>query len=550
MSPAHRSRLARLPGPIRLAALRAVASVSDFLAALDLRLRGAPTRPPQSDSSAPSGIHARRWLDVLLGVNLTSARTLDPDRNARAALDALIRVLGADRALLLWHSELNSILSLRVALGADGVELADIGRFDTELVDLVRAERRPLRHASGGEKGWAGSALAAPLLIGGRLAGVVYVDSQDTRAAFTDEDVVLLQAIANHVAIAIETARVAQLEVHVAAERAQRRLTETLASVSIAITSTLDLDEVLNLVLENLALVVPYDSASVLLREAEYFRVVGVRGLSDAVAVRRLILPSGDALLAEVQATRRPVTVADARSDPRYLGYGGTDYTRSWMGVPLLAGEDVIGVLALDSRLPAAYGDAEAQISFTFAGQAAIAIRNARLYGEVSRLAATDALTGVLNRHRFFELAESEWETSRRLGRPLAAMMLDIDDFKRVNDTYGHAMGDAVLVGVAERCQTALREGDILGRYGGEEFAVVLPATDLEAARSVAERLRVVIGGEPLRFSSGAIAVTVSVGVVADREPDTGLASLLNRADEALYAAKGSGRNCVVVGGE
>lgn len=543
---AARAGLAAARDALRRVALAVVVAAMALLARAERRLRGDAPGQALGVADVP---HMRRQLDALLDVNLASAHSLDPELTARAALDAIVQILHGERALLLWSSEVSGTLTLRAARDAHGADLADAGDYDTALVERVRAEQRPLLRVSShgpSERPW--SALAAPLTIVERLVGVVYVDSRLARDAFAEEDVAVLQAIASHVAVAIETARVAHLEVYVAAERDQRRLAETLASVASALTSTLDLNEVLDRLLESLALVVPYDSASVLLREDEHFKMVAARGLPEAVSVRRLILPAGDAMLAEVLTARRPITLADARRDPRYRGYGGTDYTRSWIGLPLLAGDDVIGFLTIDSRLPSLYGEREAAIAFTFASQAAIAIRNARLFGEVRRLAATDTLTEVHNRHQFFALAEAEWDAARLLGRPLAAMMLDIDHFKRVNDTHGHAAGDEVLRAVAQRCRAALRDGDVLGRYGGEEFALVLPGADESAALLVAERLRALIGGAPLAVPGGEVPVTISVGVAAAGDTTASLAALLNRADEALYAAKAAGRNRVTAG--
>jgi eukaryotic-like serine/threonine-protein kinase len=528
----------------RHAARKAIAAAQTLLVRAERRISAdAPEAAPQP-AAAPQ---TQRQLETLIELNRDATRTLDPDQTVRAALDALARMLQAERTLLLWVSEVSGSLSLHAARDAAGNALAEPVAYDAEFVARVRAEHLPLvAQAGAGAPPQALSTLVAPLMLAERLVGVVYVDSRSPRSELAEEDLAFLLAVANHIAVAIETARVSHLEAFVAAERMQRRLAETLASVAAVLTATLDLDEVLGRLLQNLALVVPFDSAAVLLRENAHFRVVAAHGQSEAVAVRRLILPAGDALLGEVLASRRPITIADVRVDARYWGYGGTDYTRAWLGLPLLAGDEVIGLLTIDSRVPAAYGENEAAVAFAFAGQAAIAIRNARLFGQMQRMAATDALTETHNRHRFFELAEAEWEAARLLGRPLAVMMLDIDHFKRVNDTHGHAVGDAVLRAVADRCRAALREADVLGRYGGEEFAVLLPGTELAAATQVAERLRLLIDEVPLQFAGGEIAVTISVGVAAADDATPTLAALLNRADEALYEAKTSGRNRVV----
>jgi diguanylate cyclase (GGDEF)-like protein len=176
-----------------------------------------------------------------------------------------------------------------------------------------------------------------------------------------------------------------------------------------------------------------------------------------------------------------------------------------------------------------------------------VAIANARLFGEVQRLAVTDGLTEINNRRHFFDLAEREWIRTRRYDHPLSAMMLDVDHFKRVNDTFGHATGDSVLRTVAQICRNSLRETDFLGRYGGEEFAIMLPDTDLSAAHATAERLRESIAGTPIHTDKGDLQVTVSIGVASITVDMNSVATLLDRADRGLYIAKDTGRNRVVM---
>ena len=164
---------------------------------------------------------------------------------------------------------------------------------------------------------------------------------------------------------------------------------------------------------------------------------------------------------------------------------------------------------------------------------------------ESSRLATTDPLTGVFNRRTFIELAEQELARSRRAGTPLALMMLDLDHFKRVNDTYGHLAGDDVLVSFTQLVKDCVRRGDLVVRYGGEEFCVLLPATTLSAATALADRIRATCAAQQL--TAKAFKVTVSIGLTAySGTIDATLANLLARADEALYIAKDEGRNLVI----
>ncbi|MBU2227609.1 MAG: GGDEF domain-containing protein, partial [Proteobacteria bacterium] len=189
-----------------------------------------------------------------------------------------------------------------------------------------------------------------------------------------------------------------------------------------------------------------------------------------------------------------------------------------------------------------------------FAMQAAIAIRNARLYNKTEQLSVTDELTGLFNRRGFFQLADREFERALRFGRPLSALMLDIDNFKRVNDTHGHTGGDQVLRVLADCFRQNTRAIDIAGRYGGEEFAILLPEILQSEAIQIAERLRqsmadlsIPIGSENGLFPPVDISIAVSIGVAALSKDVPSLTDLISRADQALYRAKDSGRNRVVV---
>lgn len=163
----------------------------------------------------------------------------------------------------------------------------------------------------------------------------------------------------------------------------------------------------------------------------------------------------------------------------------------------------------------------------------------------IERLACVDGLTGLSNRRHFLTLAESEWSRFQRYQRPLALLMIDIDFFKSVNDTYGHDAGDAVLKAVAESLNRIKRSSDIAGRLGGEELALILPEATLDRAVAAAERYRIQIGGRPIIAMGRQISVTVSVGVGIAESGMSGFEDLLKRADVALYEAKNSGRNRV-----
>jgi diguanylate cyclase (GGDEF)-like protein len=164
---------------------------------------------------------------------------------------------------------------------------------------------------------------------------------------------------------------------------------------------------------------------------------------------------------------------------------------------------------------------------------------------ELGKLAATDVLTGLLNRGAFFRQADAELARARRYGRPLAVIALDVDHFKQVNDTRGHAAGDAVLRSVAQLWRETLRVTDCMGRMGGEEFCVVLPETGIDTALALAERLRADLERVRMAPPYEDVAVTVSIGVSMLADSDQRIQDAIARADSAMYDAKRDGRNCV-----
>lgn len=531
---------------------RAARVQADFPATIAVRSRDAAPPPVE-----PASQRLQRHLDALLQVSLAAATALDPEQQAHAALAEAIRILGAERAFLFLVD--GSHLRLAAGRGADGRPIAETRDFSRTVVETVRATGQSMIVSASDEGPVLGSEsivahnlrsiVAAPLTLRERVLGVVYLDNRLARGVFTPADLDILRAIAGSVAIALETARAAQIEAQYESERQQRLLAERLRDLTGALTATLDLAQVLDRLLTSLAAVVPYDGAAVVLRHHGWLELATVRGGSRPDEAPGLAIPlAGDELLAEVVATAQPLAIADTRDDPRGARRGGAGDLRAWLGVPLISESRVAGVVVLTSRTPGAFGEREAGIAFTFAGQAGVAIEHARLFAEVQRLAVTDELTGVRNRRDVVATAERELRRAQRFGRPLAAIMLDIDEFKQVNDTHGHAVGDEVLRDVADRLRQALREVDVLGRYGGEEFIILLPETDLRGADDMAERLRRAVAAAPIVTSAGPISVTISLGVTAVSPEVADFAALLQRIDTFLYAAKQRGRNRVVIG--
>ncbi len=233
---------------------------------------------------------------------------------------------------------------------------------------------------------------------------------------------------------------------------------------------------------------------------------------------------------------------------PRRLTESGADSTTVLGGpalaAPLRRGHTVLGVVVVEREpeQPVFDADDEAML-VSLAGPAGIAVDNVMLHREAQRLSVTDPLTGAGNlRHMTTTLAR-EVERASRFARPLSVLLLDLDHFKNVNDTYGHTVGDAVLRELARRLSACVREVDVVARYGGEEFVVVTPETDVDGAERLAARICEAVREEPFVVGRDVVPVTVSVGIAALPLHGTASGDLVRSADEGLYAAKRAGRD-------
>ena len=340
------------------------------------------------------------------------------------------------------------------------------------------------------------------------------------------------------------------------AEINRRTFAETLGEFSKALTSTLELNEVLERFLEKLNNFVLFDSGMVMLKEGIDFRVVSNIGCFDANCSdikdieNALIIPKNSALIKTILKNQMPVIIGDAQKDKRYcICENNRCDKKSLLAVPIVNNDEVLGIVLLQDKKKDAFSEYDAEIVYNFAAQSGIAIKNAKLFAEIKKLATIDDLTKLNNRRHFFVLAEREFKLYKRYKnlQNLSMIILDVDDFKKINDTYGHHMGDDVLRTVAEKCMETLRETDVIGRYGGEEYTILLPQAGRQEAQKVAERLKKNISMQPIIFNGINIYVTVSIGVAVLNDSINNLDELLQKADIALYEAKRKGKNCIVV---
>jgi len=322
-----------------------------------------------------------------------------------------------------------------------------------------------------------------------------------------------------------------QLDEKIEQLRRQRaELEESIRSIGAAAAANLDRDGLLSIVLRSAVAAVQGDAG----------RAVARDGAQEPLLQR--------AVLGEVGVFADAIRAAEEAALASGRPGESDDGDMVALAHPLGAASRVpVGVITV-ARAGEPFSPQERDLIHYLAAQATVSLENVDLHDVVQRQAVTDELTGLFNHRRFQEVVDSEVERARRFETPLGVVMLDIDNFKRVNDTYGHQQGDLVLREVSRVLKEQSREIDEPARYGGEELAVALPQTDLEGAANFAERVRAAIealGVRRLDGSSELLRVTASLGVAALPDSAEGKDDLVAAADAALYRAKAAGKNRV-----
>ena len=225
---------------------------------------------------------------------------------------------------------------------------------------------------------------------------------------------------------------------------------------------------------------------------------------------------------------------------------------RSVLCVPVIIEQDVAALIYAYKTTPTVkpFDQHDVQLTVAISHQAALTIQRAKLLEEsrmLQQIAFTDSLTGVHNRRQILHLAALEFQRAQRFQHPLTLLVLDLDGLKQINDTYGHLVGDKALQVIAETSASQLREIDSIGRFGGDEFVILLVETDLKGGRAVAERICQSIADISINTQLAPLNITTSIGIAAISEKSSNLTSLFNQADKALIRAKKSGKNQVAV---
>ena len=422
---------------------------------------------------------------------------------------------------------------IRIALGSGLTGLAAMQKRPLYVADVTQDSRYISSCAA------TRSELAIPLMVRDEVVGVL--DCQSAQVDYFDRDTIdLLTLFSTQASMALQNARLYSLE------RQRAKQLEVINAIAQQATAVLDQEALLAKVCGLIQHSFQLGQVSVLLREDDELVLRSSHGRFQGASVAGTRLPAGSGLWG------RSLAEARALIENRITGEGEaaalSREARSCMSIPLVSFGQTQGVLVLESEETEHFEDSDSQSLEAVADICATAIQNAHYVERVKQLAYLDGLTGIFNR-RFFELRiVEEIDRARRFNSGMAVVMVDIDQFKRLNDEFGHLLGDEVLRQASSIFHQQLRKIDVVCRFGGEEFAILLSQTNPQHALGVAEKLRRLVENWP--FPGVPRSVTISAGVA--NYPSHGMTrdELVKAADAGLYAAKQSGRNRVLLGPE
>lgn len=374
---------------------------------------------------------------------------------------------------------------------------------------------------------------------------VLCVDSKENEAFGQEAERLLFFAAHNISEFLKNASHLSRMKTEAAEFAAFYRLSKQLSS-------TLNIDEILDIAAVSCKEIVDYDMAVFLLKQdSETLKVAAAKGFKAAELLNK-IFPMDESLAGLVIKNGKPLSFPDFQDNKRDVPVFPGNYIpmRSLVCLPLSMKDEIFGIFLMASRKSNFFSTYETKIFEVIAAHTATHMANARMYRQVEKMATTDGPTGLFNHRHFQERLAAELERGERYKQKLALVLVDIDHFKKVNDTYGHPAGDKILKEVAKILASTIRTVDIAARYGGEEFAIILVNTDGKGALETAERIRKIMESGKFNIGDGtAVKITGSMGIAVFPD-DTGMDEgsqrrLISKADNALYIAKKQGRNRV-----
>ncbi len=494
---------------------------------------GAPTEGVKADDATRVRASLEEIHAALVGLLTLARRTLSLRTCALFWLDARGRTM---RLVEAATDEADLVTDpIDVGAGALGAVVA-MGRM-VVLGNLKPAyPGLPYYRGPHGVRSFAG----IPVREGESVRGVLVADRTEAEP-FSDEALATLELVALQARRLIDNERVfARLD------RARRELS-TLFDAARALGESLTEAQVLEAVTASVSSVLDHDLLVITGYDPKTHehRVRVVRGEAGGLTEGATFADNAGLVSAALKA--RHALPYRGQFDPKAQFVFARSHTlralHSVLVLPLVSRDRVLGALTVGAARPGAFGESTRQLLGVLAAHASVALANAAAVTHLEEMATTDPMTGLLNKRALETEFDRRLRAAERFGRPLAVVVLDIDKFKSVNDTYGHSTGDVVIKGLGAVLTRCRRDTDAVGRFGGEEFVVLCEETDAAGAFQLAERIREELKAARFATEHGPLQVTCSLGIAAYPRDATTRATLFSRADEALYAAKHGGRN-------
>ena len=373
--------------------------------------------------------------------------------------------------------------------------------------------------------------MAVPIQRFNQPVGIMAAMNYEREFAYENRDVEVMETAAGQVAVAMENARL------FAEEQRRARHLEFLNNVSKAAISSQNAEPMLAEIVGEIQKNFHFDHIGIGILDypTKEIEIKAEAGTTTAALGRRV--PVGTGIIGKAARTNELTLVQEAIEGRALL-----PDARSALAIPLTYAETLLGVLNVESRRDHAFAEQEVLILRTLADLLATALNNAYVFQKLQQQAITDSLTGIKTRRFFLESVQGEWKRASRSGRPFSVVMVDLDGFKDINDTLGHLEGDLVLARVGRLLEQKSRQSNVVARYGGDEFVILMPETGLEQAQALSERLRLWIATDPMLHE---MKVTGSFGVATYPLHGAQVEDVLRVADAGMYISKKDGGNRV-----
>jgi len=466
-------------------------------------------------------------------------------------LELVKQTLDLHTCLLLWLDQSGERLKIKelvtdsdcvseLPISADAGALGAVVR-ERVLVNLRRPKHGHVAYYAGVER--VGAFLGVPVLENGQLRGVLCADRASERP-FDQRDEALLAGAATQILRAIQSERV------FAAVEKGKYEHERFYRASELLRRCLTPDQVFDTTFTAVGEIAAFDAAAITLFDKAERRHTIVRGAGGAKPLEGQSFGENAGLASMVVKNKHYLPASGELRDPNVPVYTKRlklRHTESLLVLPLIRADEAIGTLMVACARRAIFSKDVRDMLGVIANQVAASLDNANMYRRMEEMATTDGLTGLTNHRTFQERFAQQLERSARHGKKCTLILTDIDHFKKVNDSYGHPMGDQVLRRIARVLDANVRKIDIVARYGGEEFALVLEETDAAGALKLAERIRLDAAAQSFTADGGPASVTLSLGIACFPDDAQDKADIIARADQCLYAAKHAGRNRAVL---